>query len=385
VLLLRRAGTGRGVPPIWCVAVAVLGAVLALVPAAAGSVADTLPSISYTIDGIAGNNGWYRGGAGGNYVVVRWSVTGADSTDCTFAVRVDGPTTGTTRSCTASNAAGPVTATTRTIKIDADPPVGVAASPARAADANGWYNHAVAISWRGSDATSGIAGCSAVTYAGPDAAGAAVAGGCTDNAGNTASSPFGLNFDATAPKLSDVSVDSGARADLVRWKSSSPADRAVVNRAARGSRKNRLVFQGSASRFVDRSIRDGVEYRYSVRTYDQAGNASNAVSVVGLPKVVTLHGPAYVARTPGQPILRWSKAKGASYYHVQLFRRGKRILAAWPRTPQLALRATWVWSGRRYRLSPGRYRWFAWAGFGARSAARYKLLGKDDFVVTRGS
>jgi hypothetical protein len=362
----------------------VLAAVVGLVPTAAGSVSDTLPSISYTIDGIVGNNGWYRGSAGGNYVVVRWSVTGADSTDCTFAVRIDGPTTGTTRSCTASNAAGPVTATTRAIMIDADPPI-VAASPARSPDANGWYNHAVAIGWHGSDATSGIAGCSAVTYAGPDAAGAAVAGGCSDNAGNTASIPFGLNFDATAPKLSDLAVDSGAGADLLRWRSSSPADDAIVSRAARGSGKQRVVFQGSATRFVDRSIRNGVEYRYSVRTYDQAGNASNGVTVLALPKVVTLHGPAYVARTPTRPILRWSRVRGATYYHVQLFRRGKRILAAWPRVPQLALRATWAWGGKRYRLSPGRYRWFAWAGFGARSAARYKLLGKDDFIVTRGS
>jgi hypothetical protein len=385
VLLLRRAGTRRRVPPILGgAAVIVVAALLGLVPTAAGSVNDTLPSISYTIDGILGSNGWYRGSAGGNYVVVRWSVTGADSTDCTFAVRVDGPTTGTTRSCSASNAAGPVTATTRPIKIDADPPIGVAASPARAADANGWYNHAVALSWHGSDATSGIASCSAVTYAGPDAAPASVPGSCIDNAGNTASVAFALNYDSSAPKVSDVKVVSSAAADVLRWKSSSPADTAVVSRAARGSKASRVVFRGAAARFVDRSIRAGVEYRYSVRTYDQAGNASNLASAQGLPKVVPLHGPAYVARTSTQPILRWPRAKSATYYHVQLFRRGKRILAAWPRTSQLALRPTWVWAGKRYKLTPGRYRWFAWAGFGARSAARYKLLGKDDFIVTRG-
>jgi hypothetical protein len=363
--------------------VAAIAAMLVLVPSATGSATDALPTISYTIDGLAGNNGWYRGSAGGNYVVVRWTVAGADSTDCTFAVRVDGPTTGTTRSCSASNAAGPVVATTKTIKIDAEPPVGVVASPARAADANGWYNHPVAISWHGNDVTSGLAGCSAVTYGGPDTPGAAVAGGCTDNAGNTATAPFGLNYDATAPKLSAVTAASGAAADVLRWKSSSATDRAVVSRAARGTAKHRVVFDGSGGRFVDRSIRAGLEYHYSVRTYDQAANASNEVSVVAFPKVVTLGGPAYVARTPTQPILRWSRMKGATYYHVQLFRRGKRILAAWPLASELALRSTWVWGGKRYRLTPGRYRWFAWAGLGARSAARYKLLGKDDFIVTR--
>ena len=96
-------------------------ALLWLAPAASPSPADSLPSISYTIDGIAGTNDWYRGSTGGNFVVVHWSVTGADNTDCVIAVKVDGPNTGTTRSCSASNASGTVSATTKVIKIDADP------------------------------------------------------------------------------------------------------------------------------------------------------------------------------------------------------------------------------------------------------------------------
>src|SRR5512144_401288 len=35
------------------------------------------PVVTYTIDGIDGTNGWYRGNSGGNYVVVHWSVTGS--------------------------------------------------------------------------------------------------------------------------------------------------------------------------------------------------------------------------------------------------------------------------------------------------------------------
>ena len=61
-----------------------------LAPAASPGPLDSLPSISYTIDGIVGANGWYRGSAGGNYVVLRWSVSGADNTDCQIAVKVDG-------------------------------------------------------------------------------------------------------------------------------------------------------------------------------------------------------------------------------------------------------------------------------------------------------
>jgi hypothetical protein len=77
--------------------------------------------------------------------------------------------------------------------------------------------------------------------------------------------------------------------------------------------------------------------------------------------------------------------RGATYYHVQVFRRSTRILAAWPQKPELKLKPKWKWRGHTYRLTSGRYGWYAWAGFGRRSAARYKLLGSADFIVARGS
>ena len=360
----------------------VLAFFLAATPAASADGA----SITWSIEGIAGNNGWYRGSSGGNYVVVHWSVTGSvvSATGCSPATKVFGPANGAKLTCTVETSDGGTTSsTTKPIKIDADPPTAVAAAASRAPDANGWYNHAVGIGWQGADATSGIAGCSKVTYAGPDNGAAAVGGGCTDNAGNFASTAFGLRYDATAPTVTGLSVDSKDGADVVEWKSSSGDDTAVVSRVPRVGGAERLVFRGAGGRFVDKTIRDGIEYRYVVRTIDQAANESKAVTVVAVPKVVTLGKPKYVPRVAAQPILRMPRVRGATYYHVQLFRRGKRILAAWPRRRELSLRRAWVWSGRRYKLTPGRYRWFAWAGYGSRSAARYKLLGKDDFILTR--
>jgi hypothetical protein len=382
-----RARTSRGLftkvvrasLAVGALAVAVL---VTLVPTAVGA-ATGLPVISYTIDGVAGTNGWYRGSAGGNYVRLIWSVTGADNTDCASTVKIDGPNAGTTRSCTASNAAGTVTAQTTPIKIDADPPTGVAAAATRAPDHNGWYNHAFAIAWHGADATSGIASCTSLEYSGPDAAAANVSGGCTDNAGNSASSSFAVEYDATAPQLSSVSVQSTESANIVHWKSSSPDDVAAISRVARGSRSERSLFSGAGVGFVDKKIQDSVEYRYSVRTFDQAGNGSQARTVVALPKVVSLGKKiGYTPRTAGTPILSWPARRGASYYHVQLFRNGKRILAAWPLTTELALHQSWRWAGRRYRLTAAHYTWFAWAGFGTRKAARYKLLGHSTFIVS---
>jgi hypothetical protein len=71
------------------------------------------------------------------------------------------------------------------------------------ADINGWYNRPVAISFGGSDRTSGIEACTATTYGGPDSAAASVTGTCRDRAGNV-SAPFGygLRYDQTAPLIS---------------------------------------------------------------------------------------------------------------------------------------------------------------------------------------
>ena len=248
---------------------------------------------------------------------------------------------------------------------------------------NGWYNHAVGISWGGSDATSGIASCTSVTYGGPDGASAAVGGGCTDKAGNTASSPVAISFDATAPALSKVTITSGAAADVLRWTSSSASDSAVVQRSARGNKEQPIVFRGTGGSFADKKIQHSLEYTYSVQTSDQAGNASRKISVVALPKVLTMRKLPYVPRASSKPILRWDAVRRATYYHLQLFRGSKRIFAAWPVKNELGLPAAWKWSGHRYRLGPGHYRWYVWAGLGRRSFAHYKALGTARFIVPR--
>jgi hypothetical protein len=351
-----------------------------LVPAALAASLD----VSYTIDGVSGTNGWYRGSSGGNYIVIHWHVSDPNATTqgCELGLKIPGPTTGTTSTCTAQS--GSETASKSvTVKIDADPPTGVAASLSRGPDFHGWYNHPVGISWSGSDATSGIAGCSSVIYGGPDGGGASVGGACTDKAGNSAWTAFTLNYDATPPALSKLSVASGADADVVHWSSSSPADRIVVQRAARGSKAAKTVFDGSAPSFADKRIHSGLEYVYWVQAFDQAGNASQKVSVAGLPKVLTLRKTPYIPRAAKKPILRWAAVRGASYYHVQLFRGSKRILALWPSKHEVGLPATWKWAGKRYRLGPGTYRWYVWAGLGKRSFANYKTLGNAQFIVPR--
>jgi hypothetical protein len=248
---------------------------------------------------------------------------------------------------------------------------------------NGWYRSEVSLKWLLSDPTgiSSSDGCGPRTFR-DDTAGVRIRCTATNGVNVSRTVWVTIKIDKTPPVLGKVSVEPGDGANRVDWKSSSDADTAVVERSERRAKGGPLVvFRGPGGSFTDRGIRNGREYSYVVRSYDEAGNASRSVSVRALPKVLLLQRLPYVPRVATTPILRWRPVPRATYYHVQLFRGGKRILAAWPRGLQLALRTTWSWSGRRYRLDRGTYRWYVWAGLGRRSSAHYKRLGTAVFSV----
>jgi hypothetical protein len=191
-----------------------------------------------------------------------------------------------------------------------------------------------------------------------------------------------IKIDRVAPRLSDVSVAPGDGWNLLRWHSTSRSDTTRIIRTPRRGKGTPQTFKSlPGGSFTDTSIQNGREYVYTLFSRDSAGNHSKSVSLLALPRVLTLEKLPYVPRVAVAPILRWKAAPGADYYHVQLFRGGKRILAAWPPGPQLALRPAWSWGGSRYRLDRGTYRWYVWAGTGPRSAARYERLGTAAFAV----
>src|SRR5262249_60612031 len=86
---------------------------------------------------------------------------------------------------------------------------------ARQPDANGWYTHALTVSFSGTDAISGMDVCAAAkTYSGPDDGAATVSGTCTDKAGNVGSVLLGLKYDGSAPQ---VTATPGRAADSNGW------------------------------------------------------------------------------------------------------------------------------------------------------------------------
>ncbi len=348
-----------------------LAGMLLLAPQAAG----TPPEITVSIFGTLGSNGWYR-----SNVTISWTVVGAQSSTGCDAVTVAVDTPGTKITCSAINGLDETTKSV-TIKLDKTAPTTVAV-PARQPDANGWYNQPVTITFAGTDATSGIAGCSSGQYGGPDNATASVAGSCADNAGNAASATLAFKYDATAPSLFAVTTRRGNRSAELAWRKSTDTRVIEVLRSpGRDGQGETVVYRGSETGFRDTGLVVGRKYEYRVAGVDEAANrAEHKVDLVATGPLLS---PAPAERVTTPPRLVWTAAKGASYYNLQMFFRGRKVLSAWPPRPGFLLRRTWIYNGRRHRLRPGVYRWYIWPGFGRISASRYgRLLGSSTFVVT---
>jgi hypothetical protein len=155
--------------------------------------------------------------------------------------------------------------------------------------------------------------------------------------------------------------------------------------------QNLAVYDGGGKAFTDRGLKNGSLYRYRIRTYDRAGNASAGVAVAALPRG-PLYAPAEGAIVTAPPLLRWIAYPGATYYNAQLYLvraagqskavAATKLLSVWPKTTRFKLRSTWRYGGKRYRLVPGQYRWYVFPGLGKRSKNKYgRVLGESTFTV----
>jgi hypothetical protein len=124
-----------------------------------------------------------------------------------------------------------------------------------------------------------------------------------------------------------------------------------------------LVYKGARPGYNDRTTKPGAWYAYRVRGFDWAGNTSSLSA----------------------PLLAWRAVANASYYNIQLYRNGKKILSTWPTATHLLMSLTWKYEGKSYKLTPGKYECYVWPGFGAISAAKYGagLSGPGNFIVAR--
>jgi hypothetical protein len=351
--------------------------VVLLVPQAAAAA-----TFSATCNGASCSGGWYR-----TNVTVAFKYAAGKATSRIIGTSGCGPktvssdTAGVTFVCALRMSDGSVLSSGPVVVRRDTVPPRVAGVPDRPPDLNGWYNHPLRIAFTGTDSLSGVATCTSAVFAGPDTRSEKFGGRCTDRAGNTGSGWFSLRYDSTPPRAPRVSVSTNDEFIALAWTVSRDTRSAEITREpGRSGPEPSIVFKGRASSFADRYVENGVAYRYIVAAVDRAGNkADRAVDAVAR---APLFQPAAGSVVHGLPVLAWTRVAGASYYNVQVFRRGRKILSAWPSRPWFRLSRSWTFEGRTYRLTRGTYQWRVWPGVGTTSAHRYRpLLGHSSFIV----
>jgi hypothetical protein len=352
----------------------------------------TPPSASARADRGADSNGWYNRGLSVEFV-------GGDALSgiagCTPTRGYAGPdATAASISGTCVDNAGNSRSVSFGFQYDATPPTAEARA-GRKPNPKGWYTRGVRVRFVGSDATSGVGSCAPdVMYRGPNSPKAAVSGTCVDKAGNTsAAAAYELKFDAQDPNLGKVTAEPRNGSIALQWKAGSDATAFKLERkpGVKGAESS-TIYEGPKERFVDGRVTKGVKYLYVLTAYDAAENSSvkglrvRAHSTGTTTAVTpTLVRPANGARLQAPPLLDWNAVPRATYYNVQLFRNGQKVLSAWPGSTSFRLSSSWRFEGRTHRLLPGSYRWYVWPGFGLRAASNYgKLVGTRTFVVAPG-
>jgi hypothetical protein len=172
----------------------------------------TAPSITHTDAPAPNTNGW-------NNADVTVTFTCADTLS---GVASCGPNkTVTTEGAnqqvdgTAVDNAGNTAADPALVSIDKTAPT-ISAAADRSANANGWYNADITVSFSCKDALSGVAACPAPQTLG-EGANQSAQGTATDAAGNPASASLGgINVDKTAPTLSGAPITAANAAGWYR-------------------------------------------------------------------------------------------------------------------------------------------------------------------------
>jgi FG-GAP repeat/RTX calcium-binding nonapeptide repeat (4 copies) len=170
----------------------------------------TPPEITYAVSGTLGDNGWYV-----SDVTVDWTVTDPESPvtiiDGCVDTTISADTVPTTLSCTATSDGGQSTDSV-TIKRDASKP-GLVGSRAPSANADGWNNIDVTVSFICTDGLSGIESCSPDQTFSSEGTQSATGTG-TDKAGNSKNTTVSVNIDRAAPVVTVTGVTQGGLFEL---------------------------------------------------------------------------------------------------------------------------------------------------------------------------
>ena len=204
-----------------------------------------------------------------------------------------------------------------------------------------------------------------------------------DHAGNEAEGSFTVSVQNSLGPARVAGFVSQAANRLVTLSWRQPSDwdydHVTVSRSEDGDTWTPVTETVAGTSFADRSVRNDRIYQYRIVAVDTAGNTSGASELTARPSA--FYRPAYLARLRPPVVLRWTPVARASYYNLQVWRNGRKVLSVWPSAAGYRLGSSWIFRGRRRYLVRGTYVVYAWPGFGSKAAARYgPLVGWTKFV-----
>jgi large repetitive protein len=216
-----------------------------------------------------------------------------------------------------------------------------------------------------------------------------------DAAGNTDSSPaiYSWQIAGVGPPTADLTPPANVsqlRRNVsygrlqLRWRKPSDADFdhvAVYVTTSPKSQPRTLLYSGKSQSYTNKRFKNGGYYRYLVVSYDHDQNASRGRSA-RVPPSALLTSPRDGGIVRSAPVLRWTAVRKATFYNVQVYYRGQKILSSWPAKARRPLARRWAYAGHSFSLRRGTYVWYVWPGFGPRAKSRYgQLLGLGTFKV----
>jgi HYR domain len=206
----------------------------------------------------------------------------------------------------------------------------------------------------------------------------------TNGIGNVNQASYAWVVDRTRPlAVVRFSARAGYRIVSLSWTKPIDVDYdhvRVWRKRAGASSWKRLADRVAGHSLADRTVSNHVLYLYRIISFDRAGNASTARLASGWPTPILR--PAYDAVVHTPPLVDWRSVRNATYYNMQVWRNGRKILSVWPGDSRYRLRSSWTFQGRRHMLSGGRVTVYLWPGFGSKAAARYgPLYGRTRFTL----
>src|SRR4051794_5088763 len=227
---------------------------------------NTAPAVTGALSPTPNAAGWNNSNAS-----ITWSATDAGSgvgsgptpaTDSQTAT-----TTGVTKTSTATDRVGNLGSGSVTVKLDKNAPT-INGSRSPGANANGWNNTNVVVSFSCSDSPAGIKACSGPTTLSTSAASQSVTGTAVDNADNNAGATVsGINIDKVAPTLSGAPTTSP---NVAGWYKNNVAIAWTCNDVLSG-----IDGAGPANSTISS---EGTGQNASTSVSDKAGHNTNATS-----------------------------------------------------------------------------------------------------------